>query len=98
MFHTLALALAFALPAGPCACTPGQLCTWAKTKYSSSHTENPPRGTRARSILNKTNKSVRVRGVVGQTRRSFCLNPGEGQSNTGAFTVRRVIVRSSPCP
>ncbi|GAA4104128.1 peptidase inhibitor family I36 protein [Nonomuraea soli] len=88
--------------AGPCACTPGELCTWKGTGYTGSHIEAPQPGDVARSIMNKSVDPAEFSGTViladGTTRsRTFCLNPGEGQSDTGEFTITRVAVRSAPC-
>lgn len=89
--------------AGPCACTPGELCTWAGAGYTGSHIEAPQPGDVARSIMNKslapTDFSGRIILPDGTTRsRTFCLNPGEGQSDTGEFVITGVAVRSAPCP
>ncbi|MEV0588439.1 hypothetical protein [Nonomuraea sp. NPDC050310] len=97
MLHSLTLVAALLVPAGPCACTPGEFCTWVGTRYTSSHLEDPAPGSFARSMLNKTPDSLDIHGTVGRLPRTYCLNPGEGQSDTGAFTLDRVVVRDVPC-
>lgn len=93
-----------AVPAGPCACALGKVCSWSGTDYSGSHEEHQVgdehvgETTVTRSLLNKTLVPVVVSGHVAGRETSFCLDPGLGHENTGPFLIAKVAASPTPCP